>query len=88
MINGMHIRFGRHSDSHRNKNYCNVFELLLFFQVKSSPRHGFGVFATSKISCGEKVCFYDGELKDARVRVAMIKLPDGHLKIKNASGTN
>jgi len=43
--------------------------LELRVEVRPSSVHGLGVFATSKISSGDRVCYYDGDLKDARVRV-------------------
>ena len=45
--------------------------LELRVEVRPSSVHGFGVFATEKIGAGEKICYCDGELKDARVRVVV-----------------
>jgi hypothetical protein len=43
--------------------------LELRVEVRPSPVHGFGVLATEKIGSGERICYYDGELKDAKVKV-------------------
>jgi hypothetical protein len=43
--------------------------LELRVEVRPSPVHGLGVFATEKIEAGDRICYFDGDLKDARVRV-------------------
>ena len=45
---------------------------------------GTGVFATKKIKKGEKICFFDGDLKDTKVRIRMSKTADNILSIINA----
>ncbi len=44
----------------------------------------FGVFATGRIEKGERICYYDGTTKDARIGVRMRKSPNGKLGIVNA----
>ena len=56
-------------------------DMTLKVKVAKSAVHGNGVFVTEDISKGERICFFDGELKDANTSVRIRRLPQGELSI-------
>ena len=54
----------------------DISNLTLKVQVAPKSNGQFGVFSTDFIKKGEKVCFYDGETKDANTKVRLRKLPE------------
>ena len=56
-------------------------DMILKVKVAKSTVHGSGVFVTKDISQGERICFFDGELKDANTSVRIRRLPQGELSI-------
>ena len=54
----------------------DISNLTLKVQVAPKSNGKFGVFSTAFIKKGEKVCFYDGETKDANTKVRLRKLPE------------
>ena len=63
----------------------NTDDMVLQVDVRPSGVHGRGVFATSDIPKGTRVCFYDGQLKDSKINVKMRKTKEGILSIVSAS---
>ncbi len=58
--------------------------LTLSVELRPSAVHGRGVFVTRRVSRGDLLCFFDGEMRDARMRLSMARAADGTLTIKNA----
>ena len=58
--------------------------LILSVKVGDSTVHGKGVFATKSISLGERICYFNGALKEANVTIRMAKLQNQQITIREA----
>ena len=58
--------------------------LILSIKVDKSTVHGKGVFATKSISLGERICFFNGTSKEAKVTVKMARLENQQITIREA----
>ena len=54
----------------------DISNMNLKVQVAQKSNGDYGVFTSDFIKKGEKICFYDGQTKDANTKVRLRKLPD------------
>ena len=54
----------------------DVSNLNLKVQLAEKSNNGYGVFTSDFIKKGEKICFYDGQTKDASIKIRLRKLPN------------